>query len=159
AITASIAAAFLALLYFGVRYYQDYAADHNIDPWPPLDLPAKSITAEQRRDIEDYLYLGPAALKQAHNTGTTDELRTPLATGDNNLLEMLKRVRDLEPANSQALKMTDEAATLFEDRAQALIKANRPADALRLVVEGQSFKHSFGLFRLKRTLCSRNTEL
>jgi hypothetical protein len=71
----------------------------------------------------------------------------------------LKSVRELDPSNRQALQLTSDAASLFEDRAQALLSADRPADALRLVIEGQSFAHTHELFRLKRTVCHRNAEL
>jgi predicted Ser/Thr protein kinase len=158
---AGVAAAALALLYFGVRYYQDFAADQALNSglWPNTDAPAKLLTPEQHRDIDDYLYLGEAALRQAGNTRSADELTALLSRGDNNLLELLKRVRELDPANSQALELTSDAASLFQDRAQALLTAGRPAEALRLVLEGQSFAHTYELFQLKRTLCRRNAEL
>jgi serine/threonine protein kinase len=161
AILAAAAVAAAALLYFGVRYYQDFAADQALDAqlWPASDTPAKLLTPEQRRDIDDYLYLGQAALRQAGNTHSADELVALLSRGDNNLLELLKRVRELEPSNRQALQLTSDAASLFEDRAQVLLDAGRPADALRLVIEGQRFGHTHELFRLKRTLCSRDAEL
>jgi len=161
AIVAGAAAAALALLYFGVRYYQDFAADQalNSQLWPNTDAPAKLLTPEQRRDIDDYLYLGQAALRQAGNARSADELTALLSKGDNNLLELLKRVRELDPSNRQALQLTSDAASLFEDRAQAMLSADRPADALRLVIEGQNFAHTHELFRLKRTLCRRNAEL
>jgi serine/threonine protein kinase len=160
-IVAGAAAAALALLYVGVRYYQDFAADQalNSQLWPNTDAPAKPLSPEQRRDIEDYLYLGQAALRQAGNARSADELTALLSRGDNNLLELLKRVRELDPSNAQALQLTRDAASLFEDRAQALLSADRPADALRLVIEGQRFAHTHELFRLRRTLCSRNAEL
>jgi serine/threonine protein kinase len=160
-IVVGTAAAALALLYFGVRYYQDFAADQSLNSqlWPATDAPAKPLTEEQRRDVDDYLYLGKAALRQAGNAGSADELTALLSRGDNNLLELLKRVRELDPSNRQALQLTSDAASLFEDRARALMSANRPADALRLVSEAQSFAHTHELFRLKRTLCRRYAEL
>ncbi|MFL6601513.1 MAG: serine/threonine-protein kinase [Steroidobacteraceae bacterium] len=161
AIVAAAAAAALALLYFGVRYYQDFAADQalNSQLWPAIEGPAKPLTPEQRRDIEDYLYLGQAALRQAGNTHSADELIALLSRGDNNLLELLKRVRELDPSNAQALQLTSEAAGLFEERARALWGADRLADALRLVTEGQRFAHTHELFRLRRSVCHHNAEL
>lgn len=161
AIVAGAAAAALALLYFGVRYYQDFAADQalNSQLWPNTDAPAKPLTEEQRHDIDDYLYLGQATLRQAGNTRSADELTALLSRGDNNLRELLKRVRELDPSNAQASQLTSDAASLFEGRARALLSADQPADALRLVIEGQSFAHTHELFRLKRTLCRRNAEL
>jgi serine/threonine protein kinase len=161
AIVAGAAAAALALLYFGVRYYQDFAADQalNSQLWPTTDAPAKPLTQEQRRDIDDYLYLAQAALRQAGNARSAGELTALLSRGDNNLLELLKRVRELDPSNARALQLTSDAASLFEDRARALLSADRPADALRLVMEGQSFAHTHELFRLKRTVCRHNAEL
>lgn len=160
-VIAGAAAAAVALLYFGVRYYQDFAADQalNSQLWPNTDAPAKPLTQEQRRDIDDYLYLGEAALRQAGNARSADELTALLSRGDNNLLELLKRVRELDPSNAQALQLTSDAASLFEDRARALLSADRPADALRLVIEGQRFAHTHELFRLERTLCPSNAEL
>ena len=161
AIVAGAAAAALALLYLGVRYYQDFAADQALNShlWPDTGVTAQPLTEEQRRDIDDYLYLGKAALRQAGNTRSADELTALLSSGDNNLLELLKRVRELDPSNRQALQLTSDAASLFEDRARALLSANRPADALRLVIEGQSFAHTYDLFRLKRALCRNNAKL
>ncbi len=157
----AIAAAAVALLYFGVRYYQDFAADQALNSglWPNTDAPAKLLAPEQQRDIDDYLYLGEAALRQAGNTRSADEIIALLSRGNNNLLELLKRVRELDPTNAKALQLTSEAAGLFEDRAEALLTAGRPAEALRLVLEGQSFAHTYELFQLKRTLCRRNAEL
>jgi hypothetical protein len=158
---AGVATAALALLYFGVRYYQDFAADQALNSglWPNTDAPAKLLSPEQHRDIDDYLYLGEAALRQAGNTSSADEITALLSRGDNNLLELLKRVRELDPANAKALELTTDAASLFEDRAQALLTAGRPEEALRLVLEGQRFAHTYDLFQLKRTLCRRNAEL
>jgi serine/threonine protein kinase len=160
ALIAGAAAAAVALLYFGVRYYQDFAADQalNSQLWPNTDTPAKLLTPEQHRDIDDYLYLGEAALRQAGNARSADELTALLSRGDNNLLELLKRVRELDPSNAQALQLTGDAASLFEDRARALLSADRPADALRLVIEGQRFAHTHELFRLQRTLCRSKAE-
>jgi serine/threonine protein kinase len=158
---AGVATAALALLYFGVRYYQDFAADQALNSglWPNTDAPARLLSPEQHRDIDDYLYLGEAALRQAGNTSSADEITALLSRGDNNLLELLKRVRELDPANAKALELTTDAASLFEDRAQALLTAGRPEEALRLVLEGQRFAHTYDLFQLKRTLCRRNAEL
>jgi hypothetical protein len=57
------------------------------------------------------------------------------------------------------LQLTSDTASLFEDRARALLSADRPADALQLVIEGQRFAHTHELFRLKRTLCRSNADL
>jgi serine/threonine protein kinase len=160
-IVAGAAAAALASLYVGVRYYQDFAADQalNSQLWPAIEGPAKLLSPEQHRDIDDYLYLGQAALRQAGNTRSADELIALLSRGDNNLLEVLKRVRELDPSNRQALQLTSDAASLFEDRARALLSADRRADALRLVLEGQRFAHTHELFRLKRSVCHGNAEV
>jgi serine/threonine protein kinase len=151
----------LTLLYFGVRYYQDFAADQalNTHLWPDIGAPAVPLTEEQRRDIEDYLYLGKAALRQAGTARSTDEITALLSSGDNNLLELLKRVRELDPSNEQAAQLTRDAASLFEDRARELLSADRPTEALRLVIQGQSFAHTYQLFRLKRTVCRRSAEI
>ncbi len=161
AIVTFATAAALALLYFGAHYYEDFAADQALNShlWPDTSAPTTPLTEEQRRDIDDYLYLGRATLQQASSTRSADELTALLSKGDNNLLDLLKRVRELDPANPQALQLTSDAASLFEDRARALLRADRPADALRLVIEGQTFAHTYPLFRLKRALCSRSPDL
>jgi hypothetical protein len=150
-----------ALLYFGVRYYQDYEADQalNAQLWPGAEAPPRPLTPDQLRDIEDYLYLARAALQQAGNSRSAEELSALLSKGDNNLLELLKRVRELDPANAQAVNMTTEATGLYENRASVMLDAHRPADALKLVLEGQNFGHTHELFRLKRSICRHNAAL
>jgi serine/threonine protein kinase len=149
------------LLYFGVQYYQDFADDQarNAQLWPSTDLPTLPLTQDQHRDIDDYLYLGRQALQQAANARSAGELSALLSKADNNLLELLKRVRELDPSNAQALKMTTEATRLYENRASVMLDTNRLADSLKLVLEGQNFEHTHELFRLKRAICRRNADL
>jgi hypothetical protein len=149
------------LLYFGVQYYQDFEEDQalNAQLWPSADLPTLPLTQDQHRDIDDYLYLGRQALQQAANARSAEELSALLSKADNNLLELLKRVRELDPSNEQALRMTDEATRLYENRASVMLDANRPADSLKLVLEGQNFAHTHELFRLKRAICRQNLAL
>jgi predicted Ser/Thr protein kinase len=149
------------LLYFGVQYYQDFEEDQalNAQLWPSVEAPTKPLTQDQRRDIDDYLYLGREALQQAANMRSVEELSALLSKGDNNLLELLRRVRELDPSNAQALKMTAEATHLYENRASVMLDSNRPADSLKLVLEGQNFTHTHELFRLKRAICRRNAAL
>jgi hypothetical protein len=141
-----------------VQYYQDFEEDQalNAQLWPSVEAPTSPLTEDQRRDIDDYLYLGREALQQAATARSAEELSALLSKGANNLLELLKRVRELDPSNPQALKMTAAATHLYENLARVMLDANRPADALKLVIEGQKFGHTHELFQLKRTICSRS---
>jgi hypothetical protein len=98
-------------------------------------------------------------LQQAANARSAEELSALLSKADNNLLELLRRVRQLDPSNAQALKMTAEATRLYENRASVMLDTNRLADSLKLVLEGQNFEHTHELFRLKRAICRRNADL
>ena len=116
----------------------------------------KPLTPGEQRDIDDFLYLAEDSLHQAATTDSVDELSAILSKGDNNLLEMLKRVRGLDPANAKALQLTHDAAGLYASKARTQLAANKPADAFRLVVEGQNFEHNRELFRLKQSICERD---
>jgi serine/threonine protein kinase len=162
---ALIGAAALAVagtaLFFGTQYYNDYVEDQamNAQLWPSTDGPAPQLTADQRRDIDDYLYLSKEALNQAAHSRSPEEMAAILSRGDNNLLDLLHRVRSLEPANPQALGITDAATHLYADRVRALLAAHKLEDALRFLSEGQSFRHTHELFRLKRQLCDNSPTL
>jgi len=156
------AALFAAIsLILGAQYYRDYVEDQavNAQLWPRTDLPVPPLTAEQHHDIDDWLYLAQEALRQGANARTDEDRSAILSKGDNNLLDLLKSVRGLEPSNRQALELTDDAAHLYENRARALLDANQLADALRLVLEGQKFEHTRALFEIRRTVCRRNPTL
>ncbi|HET9389314.1 MAG TPA: serine/threonine-protein kinase [Steroidobacteraceae bacterium] len=148
-------------LILGAQYYRDYVEDQavNAQLWPRTDLPVPPLTAEQRHDIDDDLYLAHESLRQAANARTDEDRSALLSTGANNLLDLLKSVRGLEPSNGQALQLTDDAAHLYENRARALLDSNRLPDALRLVLEGQRFEHTRALFEIRRTICRRNPPL
>ncbi|HEY3786489.1 MAG TPA: serine/threonine-protein kinase [Steroidobacteraceae bacterium] len=149
------------VLIFAAQYYRDYVEDQavNAQLWPRTDLPVPPITAEQRHDIDDYLYLAQEALRQAANARNDEDRSAILSKGDNNLLDLLKGLRGLEPSNAQALQLTDDATHLYENRARALLEANQLPEALRLVLEGQKFEHTRTLFELKRTICRRDVPL
>ncbi|HZO20856.1 MAG TPA: protein kinase [Steroidobacteraceae bacterium] len=149
------------ILILAAQYYRDYVADQSINAqlWPSTELAVPPPTAEQRRDIDDYLYLAQEALKQAANARSDEERSAILSKGDNNLLDLLKSVRGLEPSNAQALQLTDDATHLYENRARALLEADQLPDALKLVLEGQKFEHTRVLFEIKRTICRRKAAL
>ncbi len=143
-------------LFFGTQFYNDYVEDQavNAQLWPRTDGPAPPLTADQKRDIDDFLYLSKINLQQAANAKSSEELSAILSKGDNNLLDLLKRIRSLEPANAQALQMTEQATRLYAERVRALLAAQKPEEAMRMLREGQNFRHTLGLFMLKRQICS-----
>lgn len=150
-----------ALLFVGSQSYRTYVEDQalNAQLWPRADGPRKPLTPEQQRDVDDFLYLAQDALQQAKSANTSEDLSAIMAKGDNNLLELLKRVRGLDPANAKALKLTSEAADIYASKARAQLAANKLADAFRLVVEGQNFQHNRALLRLKQDICSRDASI
>ena len=95
----------------------------------------------------------------AASAKSPEEMSAILSRGDNNLLELLKRIRGLEPANPQALQMTDAATHLYAGRVRTLLATHKPEDAMRLLREGQTFRHTHELFRLRREICGSNPAL
>jgi len=142
-------------LFFGTQFYNDYVEDQavNAQLWPRTDGPAPQLSAEQKRDIDDFLYLSKINLQQAANAKSPEELSAILSKGDNNLLDLLKRIRGLQPANPQALQMTEQATRLYADKVRSLLATQKPEEAMRMLREGQSFRHTLELFRLKRQIC------
>lgn len=142
-------------LFFGTQFYNDYVEDQavNAQLWPRTDGPAPQLSADQKRDIDDFLYLSKINLQQAANAKSPEELSAILSKGDNNLLDLLKRIRGLQPANPQALQMTEQATRLYADKVRTLLGAQKPEEAMRMLREGQSFLHTLELFRLKRQIC------
>ncbi len=164
-LSAAAAVASVALI-IGALSYSSYVKDEtafvedealNAQLWPHAEANAKPLTPEQQRDIEDFLYLATDALHQAASTQSLSDLSAILARGDNNVLALLRRVRALDPTNAQAIKLASDAAQLYAARARAELSANRPADALRLVTEGQTFLHTRDLLRIRRTICARSS--
>jgi serine/threonine protein kinase len=145
-------------LFFGTQYYNDYVEDQavNAQLWPGADGSAPQLTSEQRRDIDDFLYLSKEALRQAAGAKSPEEMSAILSKGDNNLLDLLKRVRGLEPANAQAVQMTDDATRLYASKVRTLLATQKPEEAMRLLREGQTFRHTLELFRLRRQICGSN---
>jgi hypothetical protein len=96
-------------------------------------------------------------LRDATTTDSAAELAARLSTGNNSVLYYLKRLYTLEPSNANALELRHDATQLYAKKARALLDANRPADALKLVLEGQAIQHTLELFQLKREICHRDT--
>jgi hypothetical protein len=103
--------------------------------------------------------MAQGGLRQATSTDSPAELSALLSKGHNSVLYYLKRLYTLQPSNADALKLRHDATQLYAKKAGALLSANRPADALRLVLEGQAIQHTFELFRLKREICHRAAAL
>jgi serine/threonine protein kinase len=146
-------------LFFGAQYYHDYVEDQSLNAqlWPKL--PDPQLTPDARTEIDDDLYMAQGGLRQATSTDSPAELSALLSKGHNSVLYYLKRLYTLQPSNADALKLRHDATQLYAKKAGALLSANRPADALRLVLEGQAIQHTFELFRLKREICHRAAAL
>jgi serine/threonine protein kinase len=152
------AAALSLLLFFGAMTYREYAQDQAMNAllWPPLGAPSQPLSADQHHEIDDWLYLGQDALSQAKRIQSADELISVLSKGANNLHDILKTVRELDPSNPRALQMTDDAARAYASYARTQIASNKLDDAFRLVTEGQKFEHTRELLRLREDVCGRS---
>lgn len=151
-----------AALFFGARAYRVYVEDTasvredealNASLWPKVDAAATPLTEEQQRDVADLLYLGQDALHQAEQTQSIEDLSSMLSRGDNNVHDLLRRIRTLDPANAPAITLTTEAAHLYAERASQLLAAHKIDDAAKLVLEGQTFQHNQELLRIKQQIC------
>lgn len=156
-----------AALLFGAHRYQVYVEEDtalqqdlavNRQLWPEPPAIAHAPSADEQRDIDDLLYLGDEALKQASTATSPDELSTILYKGDNNLHDLLKGVRSVDPGNARAIRMTHAAAETYAALARALVQANRLPEAYRVAGEGQAFEHTPELFRLRREICRRSPQ-
>ena len=152
------AAALALLLFFAALSYREYAQDQAMNAllWPSMGAPSQPLSAEQRHEIDDLLYLAKDALNQAKHIQSADELISVLSKGPNNLHDMLTSVRELDPSNPQALQMTGDAARALAAYARSQIASNKPAEALKLVDEGQRFEHTRELLRLRQDVCRRS---
>ena len=157
-ISGASAAALALLLFYAAQSYSDYAQDQaaNALLWPPVVTPGRPLTADQRREIDDVLYLAEQALRQSSQAQSADEFSALLSSGVSNLHDMLTTVRQMDPANREALRLTGEAARAYAGYVRAQIAAKRPADAYRLVLEGQKFEHTRELLRLRQDICRRS---
>ena len=157
-VTAASTAALLLLLFFAAMSYREYAQDQAMNPllWPPAQPPSRPLSAEQRRDIDELLYLSKDALSQANHARSADEFSAIMSRGANNMHDMLTSIRQIDGANPQALGLTSEAAQAYASYARAQITTNNLADAYRLVLEGQNFEHTRELLRLRQDVCRRS---
>jgi serine/threonine protein kinase len=144
------------LLFIAARYYGEYVQDQalNAQLWPPVPNPV----ALTKDEIDDSLYEGEQALKQAGTAQSTDEVEALLLDGVNNLHEILARVRQIDPSNPQTLKLTSQAAHAFAGLARAQLERNNQPLALRLVSDGQQFQHNLELLRLRHRICSQDAQ-
>jgi serine/threonine protein kinase len=145
------------LLYFGARLYGEYEQDQALNA--QLWLPAATLAPLTKDQIADSLYEAEQALKQAAAAQSTDEVESLLLNGANNLHEILASIRQADPTNAPALKLTSEAAHIFAQLTRVQLQRNDQTEALRLVSDGQQFEHNLELLRLRHGICSRDTQL
>jgi serine/threonine protein kinase len=157
-ISGAITVALLSLMFIAALTYREYAQDEAMNAllWPSVSATSAPLTAEQRHEIDDLLYLAKDSLNQAKRVQSADELISLLSKGANNLHDILTTVRELDPANPQALQMTSDAANAYAAYARTQIAADKAADAFKLVVEGQKFEHTRELLRLRQDVCHRS---
>jgi serine/threonine protein kinase len=157
-VTAASTAALALLLFFAAMSFREYAQDQAMNAllWPPTQPPTQPLSAEQRREIDDVLYLAKDAESQATHAKSVEEFSAIMSKGANNLHDMLTTVRQMDGANAQALRLTSDAAQAYASYARALLSTNNLADAYRMVLEGQNFEHTRELLRLRQDVCRRS---
>jgi serine/threonine protein kinase len=156
-LTTAVVAILGMTLFFAIRYYSAYVRDQalNAQLWPVAETP-KPLPKDV---VDDSLYEGGQLLKQAATARSTDEVESMLINGPNNLHEILARIRQNDPTNAGALKLSAQAAHAFAGLARLQMEHDKPVEALRLVSDGQQFEHDFELWRLQRRICSQNPEV
>jgi serine/threonine protein kinase len=145
-------------LFFAARSYGDYMSDQalNAQLWPPVVLPPKPLQPEQQRDIDDELYLAKDALAQGAKANSVDDMTAILSSGVNNLHDLLRSIREMDPSNVQALNLTSDAAHTYATFARTELDANKLPDAFKLVTEGQQFEHDRELLQIRQEICHRS---
>jgi hypothetical protein len=119
-----------------------------------------SLTPDQRKQIDDDVFLAKDYLHDAKVELKPDDLAYILSEGANNVNQILDGILALEPGNAAAQHMKAQIANLYLRKARELARNRQSADALRLVRYGLKVTcNNLDLFHLRRDICEDNSSL
>jgi serine/threonine protein kinase len=147
---AATAAAAFAL---GSHEYSLHVEQQMLCAGPAATAPA-TLTAAQRQQIGDDLFLAQDYLRDVKTDLKPDDLAYVLSEGANNVNMILDSILALDGHNSPALKMKRQIADLYLQKARELRDQQQLKPALALVRYGLKVNcGNLDLFHLQRDLC------
>jgi serine/threonine protein kinase len=159
-IGAGAVTAVAAVLATGAYSYRSYL-QQDLDLAMPEPLrPHVKLTADQRKEVSEYLILAGDDLKDAKPDMDPQDLSYVLSDGPNNVDEIVNAALKIEPDNKTALGMKATIASLYGERARQLSDAGRLRDAMPLIKRGLIAKpNDRTLMRLQRDICNRDMQV
>lgn len=153
-----------AALAVSARYYRVAVEDSTMQVLQCAQIPRPAAavseqaqiapTAEQRRQIEDYVVLARDYMRDATPTSSIEDLKYILTDGPNSVSDILETALKIDPAHREALTLQADVAALYSTRAQALLEQRHVSEALDLVRYGRKvLPASQELFQLERNIC------
>ncbi|MDY6946547.1 MAG: hypothetical protein SXG53_12560, partial [Pseudomonadota bacterium] len=154
----------VAAVAVSARYYRVAVEDSTMEvlqcaqiPKPAVSHPEgtqATLTAEQRREIEDHLALAKDYMRDATPATRIEDLKYILSDGPNSVNDILNGVLQLHPTDAAALKLKADVANVYAERARVLSGERRVTEALDLIRYGrQVLPSSQELFRLEQSIC------
>jgi serine/threonine protein kinase len=156
-IATSVVVAAGGVLATGAYSYRSYIEDDLALP-EPLQRHI-DITPAQQKQVAEYLLEAGDNLKEAKLSLSTEDLAYILSDGANNVHEIVRAALAIEPDNKSALKMKSQIATLYAQKARALLDTGSTAQAMAVIRKGlMENKYDRDLNRLNRDICKRDLQ-
>jgi hypothetical protein len=154
AIAAVAVVLFAATAAGGYKAISDYIEERMMGRGPDIPKVHPTLTAEQRQQIDESLFLAQDYLKDAKLELSSENLAYVLSEGANNVAQILDSVLAIDPADEKAWAMKQQIAGLYADKARQLVGAGQKTAAISMVRNGlKILPHDRQLFRLQQELC------
>jgi hypothetical protein len=159
------AAAFLAALYFGGRFYGTWVEDRMIGDMPVVEpvagadpAPAGTaapLTQEEREKHAADLLLADQFMTDAQQfKDDPEKLAAVLSEGANSVNDIVASVLARDPANAEARRLRDRMVTLYWEAASEQLEKKDARAALTLTRYGLKLApRNAGMYRLQRDIC------
>ena len=159
--------AVLVIGFFGLRAYEMFVEQRAIADRERLQTPAGpsvtervELTPVQQAEVNDMIALARIQLSSVGPASSANELVYFLSTGPNNVSQLTDSVLQMDPGNGAALALRQGAFELYVDKARALEKGRRYAEAMDLARNAeQVIPNTAEVLNLQRNICSRAKDL
>lgn len=169
ALPGAVAGVLVTVVAVGVsaHYYRAAVEDSTLEVLQCAQIPKPAAiyseraqsapTAEQLREIDDYIALAKDYLRDATPNTRIEDLKYILSDGPNSVNDILDAVLQIQPTHKEALRLKADVANLYAERARLLTGDHRVTEALDLVRYGRLvLPSSQDLFRLEQSICRMN---